>query len=220
MSKSVPLGLRFRRKTVRQSASLDHCIFQGRSYASKHCKSSCKQSCNDRERLWARTTNSRMFTDIWQCRVQHSKVSAPRSTCNMSTNFDGNHVTQHKPMHHFTGDEDCIYSNQTGMSVINCSNMCLAILNVNTSFHLNVSLWMYLCSTLDLNVLFLCVVICIVLVAYMWNHKMTLYELHLTNKDHHFICSWFTLTFPRPQYAISESKNRTEKILKEWGHYF
>lgn len=94
---------RFRWKTVRQSATLNRAVLQGRQYASKHCKSSCKQRRNDRERLWERTTNSRMCLQTSDnVRVRRSNISAPRSTWNMSTNCGGIHVTQHEPAHNFT----------------------------------------------------------------------------------------------------------------------
>lgn len=94
---------RFRWKTVRQSATLNCAVLQGRQYASKHCKSSRKQSRNDRERLWERTTNSRICLQTSDnVRVQRSNISALRSTWNMSTNCGGIHVTQHEPVHNFT----------------------------------------------------------------------------------------------------------------------
>lgn len=132
---------RFRWKTVRQSATLNRAVLQGRQYASKHCKSSRKQSRNDRERLWERTTNSRICLQTSDnVRVQRGNISALRSTWNMSTNCGGSmwHNMSLCIISPVSMDEAHVRLNQTDRPVINFTETCLATLNVNTS-HPNVS---------------------------------------------------------------------------------
>lgn len=97
-------------------------------------------------------------------------------------------------------DEACIYSNQK--SVINYSNMCLAVLDCNVS-HPNGCV----CSSLSLD--FESVVFLIG-----QQDTITSCTLQFINKDLMFyLITWLTLTPVWPQRAIFESINSTDMSL-------
>lgn len=110
-------------------------------------------------------------------------------------------------------DEACIYLHQTQQSVIHWSNVCLAILNVNT-------LQMHLYNIGFERVMFLHSAMCLFTCLDM---RLTTasqnYCLQCTWRLFCFIIGWPTLTSSGPQHAIFESISSIEKCLKAWGHY-
>lgn len=139
----------------------------------------------------------------------------------MSTNYGGIYSMWHRMslciISPVSRDEACIYSPHTDYSVVNCNNMCLASLNVDTSLHPSVSNVGYRCMMFLYSTVY-CFTCLDVLHSEVWlTTRRQNYSTCTSPINTILIISWPTLTSSGPQHAMFESINSEWKMFEGMG---